>query len=374
MGKTYEELLEQAAVIRDETKANANTAKRVGGALADVVDFIKNSPLAKDYTPEIEAASAAANSAAQKAEEAKTSASSAYTLARTANTNALSANSTANTAKTTAEAAQSKANEANTKADQLADYNGNVVDPAIEQLAKGGEEIPWNSSTHINSFVDAGNYVLQGERTNAKDGLPILNADPGHTIFAQLSVLDSSLTSGTGAKTDICVTQVLRLSNRMGGDGHIFMRTGQAATKAELTATNSTKWGTWEKLMGVFEKNVVSDPMDLDGYTTNGMYSGLFMFNASYMLHYSLDIPMGSTFLIVTVNGYAASALGFNPQLTQMMYLLPVQNFNRKAEIYLRTAYWDETRKEWDFSDWDKLATASDITALETRIAALEAK
>lgn len=367
MAKTYEELLEQAAIIRDETKTNANTAKRVGGALADVVDFLKDSPLVKDYTPEIEAASEAANSADQKAKEAKTSASSAYTLARTANTNALSANSTANTAKTTAEAAQTTATQAKNAAVQLeTDFA-----EEIPNLYLGGDPTAWS---HMNKFVNAGNYVLQGERTNANDGLPILNANPGHTIFAQLSVLDSSLTNGTGAKTDICVTQVLRLSNRMGGDGHIFMRTGQAATKVELMATNSTKWGTWEKLMGVFEKNVVAEPSYLDTYTTNGMYSGLFMFDASHKLHCGFDIPFGSTFLLVTVNGYAASAFNFTPQITQMMYILPTKNMNKLAEIYLRTAYWDAAAKAWVWGDWDKIVTASELSALEARVTALEKK
>ncbi|MGN1307099.1 MAG: hypothetical protein ACI4V3_05470 [Faecousia sp.] len=367
MAKTHEELLEQAAVIRDETKTNANTAKRVGGALADVVEFLQESPLVKDYTPEIEAASAAANSAALKAEEAKTSADSAYTLARSANTNALSANSTANTAKTTAEAAQTKANEANTKADQLANYNGTVIDPAIEQLAHGGEEKVWDSSSHMNNFVESQNYYIHGERTNPNDGLPILNAASGHTIFGQLSVLDSSLTNGTGAKTDICVTQVLRLSNRTGGDGHIYMRTGQAATKAELTAADSTKWGTWEKLMGVFEKNVVASIKDFDTYTTNGMYSGI-------ISDYNSWYPPGSTFLLITVNGYAVSAMGLTPAITQVILVNAPQDYGNFSKICIRRATWDATNKDWVFGILDILATTSDLTALEARVAALESK
>ena len=41
MAKTYEELLEQAAIIRDETAAGKNTATRVGGTITDAVDYVK---------------------------------------------------------------------------------------------------------------------------------------------------------------------------------------------------------------------------------------------------------------------------------------------------------------------------------------------
>ena len=41
MAKTYEELLEQAAIIRDETAAGKNTAERVGGTITDAVDYVK---------------------------------------------------------------------------------------------------------------------------------------------------------------------------------------------------------------------------------------------------------------------------------------------------------------------------------------------
>lgn len=41
MAKTYEELLEQAAIIRDETAAGKNTATRVGGTITDAIDYVK---------------------------------------------------------------------------------------------------------------------------------------------------------------------------------------------------------------------------------------------------------------------------------------------------------------------------------------------
>ena len=162
------------------------------------------------------------------------------------------------------------------------------------------QDTPWEGR-HMNAFTVTGEYHIHGERTNENDGLPILNSG---TIDARLTVLDSSLTRGTGEKTDTVVTQILRLSNRMGGDGHVYVRTAQAATKSQLATPSSTAWGTWEKLMGMFEKNAVTNIAELDTYTTNGMYSGLFQFeNVTSAISGGVEMFTGSTFLMITVNG-----------------------------------------------------------------------
>lgn len=249
---------------------------------------------------------------------------------------------TAETARTAAQKAQKTATEAKAAAAALL------------------QEIPWEGR-HMNMFTETGEYHIHGESTDANDGMPILNSG---TIDARLTVLDSSLTNGTGAKTDTVVTQILRLSNRTGGDGHVYVRTAQAASKAELTATDNTKWGTWEKLMGIFEKNAVTNIADLDTYTTNGMYSGLFADTTLQSLG-GLQFTPGDTFLLITVNGYASSAFG-TPQLTQMLYRLPSKkgSGNNSARMYMRTAYWkkDAEPKKWEFANWDRLAMASEIS------------
>lgn len=249
---------------------------------------------------------------------------------------------TAETARTAAQDAQTTAQEAKTTAAALL------------------QDIPWEGY-HMNAFTDTGEYHIHGESTDANDGMPILNSG---TIDARLTVLDSSLTNGTGEKTDTVVTQILRLSNRMGGDGHVYVRTAQAATKSQLATPSSTAWGTWEKLMGMFEKNAVTNIADLDTYTTNGMYSGLFADTTLQSLG-GLQFTPGDTFLLITVNGYAASAFG-TPQLTQMMYLLPSKkgSGNSSARMYMRTAYWDKDAdpKAWVWANWDRLATASEIS------------
>ena len=311
MAKTYEELLEQAAIIRDETAAGKNTATRVGGTITDAVDYVKE--LQDTYAgihAEAAAAKEAAAAAKSTASEAKMNATAAMNTARSASLNATAASGTANEAKENAEAAQEAANTAQQTADAAQTKNADQ-DTRINALL---QEIPWEGY-HMNAFTDTGEYHIHGESTDANDGLPILNSG---TIDARLTVLDSSLTRGTGEKTDTVVTQILRLSNRMGGDGHVYVRTAQAATKSQLATPSSTAWSTWEKLMGMFEKNAVNNIADLDTYTTNGMYSGLFADTTLQTLG-GLQFTTGDTFLLITVNGYAASAFG-TPQLTQMLY------------------------------------------------------
>lgn len=357
MAKTYEELLEQAAIIRDETAAGKNTATRVGGTITDAVDYVKElQDTYKGIHAEAAAAKTTANAAKTTAAEAKTNAGSARSIAQSALLNANAANSTANEAKAKADAAQESANTAQQTADAAQTKNADQ-DTRIAALL---QEIPWEGY-HMNAFTDTGEYHIHGESTDANDGLPILNSG---TIDARLTVLDSSLTNGTGEKTDTVVTQILRMSNRMGGDGHVYVRTAQAATKSQLATPSSTAWGTWEKLMGIFEKNAVTNIADLDTYTTNGMYSGLFADTTLQTLG-GLQFTPGDTFLLITVNGYAASAFG-TPQLTQMLYRLPSKkgSGNSSARMYMRTAYWDKNAdpKTWVWANWDRLAMASEIS------------
>lgn len=363
MAKTYEELLEQAAIIRDETAAGKNTATRVGGTITDAVDYVKElQDTYKGIHAEAAEAKTTAAAAKQTAAEAKTNAGSA----RSVSTSALL---TANAAKATADGIAATAQEAK----EAAAAAQTAAQEAKTTAATLLQDTPWEGQ-HMNAFTETGEYHIHGERTDANDGLPILNAASGHTIDARLTVLDSSLTNGTGAKTDIVVTQILRLSNRTGGDGHVYVRTAQAATKSKLATPSSTAWGTWEKLMGVFEKNAVKNIADLNTYTTNGMYSGLFAGTTSQALG-GWEFTPGETFLLLTVNGYAASAFG-TPQLTQMLYRLPSKQGSEQfpAKMYIRTAWWNASAKDWVWNYWDKIVTASELSALEARVAALEKK
>ena len=190
-------------------------------------------------------------------------------------------------------------------------YNGKEhVWSEWEQVSKGGDngnEITWDNNSQIDTFTTAGIYNIKGERTNAADGLPFSNAAPGHTFHARLVVLDSSI-SGTGKDTDKCITQILTLSNRTGGDGDIYVRTGRAASINALAGGNG--WEPWGKL----QQNVeVGQVTSLDGLTSNGVYSGV----------YTNGSTMFETFVMIVINNYAVAGVTGNIRsISQFKYAL----------------------------------------------------
>lgn len=203
------------------------------------------------------------------------------------------------------------------------------------------------SNNGINDYVTTGTYRIYGERINAQDGLPILNAGNGHTVEGTLRVYDSSI-AGTGKNTDKVVTQILSMSNRTGGDGHIWIRTGQGSNKSNLI------WSTWEKLQGIFEKNTITDLNELNTFTTNGMYSCMYVGNDAY-LDETIVVNRGSTLLIIVINGYMASGIGLTPQLTQSIIL--TQSGSSANYIFTRHATF--TNDSWRFNDNSNIVLSS---------------
>lgn len=207
--------------------------------------------------------------------------------------------------------------------------------------ANSGVDVEWDMNADINTYVTAGIFNITGERLSAADGLPIENSAPGHTIHARLTVLDSSIT-GSGDNDDKCITQILALSNRTGGDGDVYIRTGRASMKNMLAGGSG--WEPWGKL----QQNVqVGQVTSLDGFTGNGMYSGVYT-----------DGTLFETFVMVVINNYAvAGATGNVRCISQFKYALNVNsNFSYKT----RTGRGGST-VEW--GSWVDLgaATTTDI-------------
>lgn len=169
--------------------------------------------------------------------------------------------------------------------------------------------VQWTAASNINTYTTTGIYLLTGERLNTADGLPITNSNPGHTIHARLLVLDSSI-SGTGDSQDKCITQVLTLSNRTGGDGDVYIRTGRASVKNQLAA--GAGWEPWGKLQQNIEVGQVTS---LDTFTDNGIYSGVYTNGNTFF----------ETFVMVVINNYlVAGATGQVRSISQFKYALNV--------------------------------------------------
>ena len=178
-----------------------------------------------------------------------------------------------------------------------------------ELRSKMPKEIVWGASSKIYSFTDEGVYTISGERLNENDGLPIANAAPGHTVNGRLIVLDSSIT-GSGNGDDKCVTQILALSNRTGGDGDIYVRTGSASSKNILSGGGG--WENWGKL----QLNIaVGQVTSLNSYIQNGVYSGVYTDGSNFF----------ETFVMVVINNYAVAGATDNVRsISQFKYALDV--------------------------------------------------
>ena len=183
-----------------------------------------------------------------------------------------------------------------------------VVDGVSVPNAQVDEFVPasdvsvtWNSSSNLNNFTTAGVYEIKGERTMSPsyDNLPIYNSGGGHTISARLEVLDSSI-NDTINDDDKCITQKLTLSNRVGGDGNVYIRTGRGRTY------DSISWEPWATL----QTNInVGDTRTLNNFVDNGIYSGVWTDEYN---------SYAETFVMVVINDYAVA--GNDKTITQFKY------------------------------------------------------
>lgn len=182
----------------------------------------------------------------------------------------------------------------------------------------------------MDKIVYAGTYRIKGEHTRTDDGLPLATTGGGYTVDAMLTVLNSSLENGTGEGDDYCVTQILNLSNRVGGDGNVYVRTAQSADGRQWT------WEPWGKLQTNIE---VGQTYSLDNYKDNGIYSGV------YTGRQSTGTSVYETFVMIVINNYAiAGATGNERSIAQLKYAV---NVDGTITVKKRTGRGDSTIT-WD--------------------------
>lgn len=182
------------------------------------------------------------------------------------------------------------------------------------------ETIEWDYNSNANTFIEAGTYRIKGQRTNSADNLPIMNAASGHSIDGILIVLDSTLSEdNTSDEYNACITQVLMLSNRVGGqEGDMYMRSAYGATKDSLT------WKSWEKYQTNVEVGIVTNDFFVNPYdmtrltetggmnslTESGIYSGVYIPQKALLGTPSIGDVVGAdpvtveTFVMVVINNY----------------------------------------------------------------------
>lgn len=217
-------------------------------------------------------------------------------------------------------------------------------------------KVTWDSSSNMNDYFTAGVYDIYGERTNLHDNLPIFNSNPGHSIAAKLTVVDSSLQKADGsAPTEIHLTQFLMLDNRVGPSADMYMRT---YTQDNGHPNNgSGNWSVWKKFQGVEEYYLISDYYSYSfGDTThkefgmhnlidNGIYSGIYFDGVSPDASKFLE-----TFTLIVINNYAVAAQDSRLKRTISQLKYAVDAITNQATVKHRTK-----TDGGDWTDWQDI-------------------
>lgn len=231
------------------------------------------------------------------------------------------------------------------------DLRDAVIQPIVQKIQQRVIDVAWTSSSKMNNFVVAGVYNIKGERTMfpSHDNLPIYNRGGGHTISARLEVLDSSINDTTNSD-DKCITQKLTLSNRVGGDGNVYIRTGRGRTYDSIT------WEPWATL----QPNInVGEVRSLDNFVDNGIYSGVWTDNFS---------SFAQSFVMITINDYAVA--GDDKTVVQIKYAYDTFSGNGVPTFTTRSL------RNGAWSGWMSMGGGADtrIAQIEERLTQLESR
>jgi hypothetical protein len=151
----------------------------------------------------------------------------------------------------------------------------------------------------------------------------------------------------------------LTLSNRVGGDGNVYIRTGRGRTYDSIT---------WEK-WGTLQTNInVGRVGSLDEFVDNGIYSGVWTDGSSF----------AQTFVMVVINDYAVA--GDNKTIVQYKYAYDTLKGNGEPTYNTRSLHNGEWSKWEDTHDDDlsvlkeELLTAININKenIANNVAAIE--
>ena len=214
---------------------------------------------------------------------------------------------------------------------QTVDFGVSDYNDLSNKPVKFSEEI-----TDLNGYTNEGIFFVKGTNDNAAN-LPITNT--GETInvaFTLLVSVSKPITMDDGRLRAI-VGQQLTLANRIGSENKQYLRHAIVDTiNGETTYT----WGAWKEVVTqtLLGSGGICTDAEIDAAIDNGIYSGV----ASE----SGILPAYSTFTMVVVNNYAAtaaaSAMGIQSdwrQVTQTFIALPLSTNGQITEgaTYMRT-------------------------------------
>lgn len=230
----------------------------------------------------------------------------------------------------------------------------------LDALGSGATKIVWDANSNMNDYRAAGVYEIYGERTDLYDNLPILNSNPGHSIAAKLTVVDSSLQKAdSSAPTEIHLTQFLMLDNRVGPSADMYMRT---YTQDNGHPNNgSGNWSVWKKFQGVEEWAIVTDS---DAWDFANIHGAPIAYGMKYMIdngiytgvytddnYFNGNPSFLETFTLIVINNYAVAAQDSRLKRTISQLKYAVDAITNQATVKQRTK-----TDGGDWTDWQDIS------------------
>ena len=236
---------------------------------------------------------------------------------------------------------------------------GGVVQKRLSPIiCTANEDVEWSDTFNLNDYKTQGVYNISGERLSSDDNLPITNAASGHSISGQLTVLDASLSDA-----ERCVTQYLKLTNRLGKEGKEYIRTYNRFKDSR------EEWSLWRELKGTMNLDQISEE-ELNNYTENGTYEGVINNNDASSAEQIVEkinsfltalergntatLPTGTFFTMEVLNNYAVAK--YITQITGGD--LPKTIIQRAKCVFPTSQYIEIYRMkvgDEDFDAWSKI-------------------
>ena len=173
--------------------------------------------------------------------------------------------------------------------------------------------ILWDNSSNMNNYKDEGIFIVKGVHSNSGGNLPITAYANGN-IGAVLSIAKSTVDESTG---EYIIGQHLVIANKVGGETKEFIRSC-------IIKNDEETWTPWKEssMIQIFgeKSSGIAMRADIDAAIDNGQYAGVYMESDGFL-------PQGATFILITINNYAANATIGQPnnrQVTQILIYTPL--------------------------------------------------
>lgn len=230
-----------------------------------------------------------------------------------------------------------------------------TVEKQLEDSIKKIEpyiKVVWNYDSNINTYIDSGIYNIKGVHLRKEDNLPLESINAEATFNANLIVLDSTINNLGGTDNGACITQILSISDRVGSEGNVYIRTGRGYIKT----VNAITWDSWSVMQTTTNVGIIKDEQHNDG---SGWIDGKGMNSLGKTGFYrGVYFDANESFFLIVIDSKQAANFGLTSLnwVTQIKYGLPINGGNATLKIRRGAPKFDDLdvpiEGEFDWGEW----------------------